>query len=242
MQKMNKIVNKFLLAGYKYMPEMHLRQPGCTYSACGLFTKNNKRSQKFKETGDSWYIYQNELDKAGFQHGMAYGDFKDLTRRIAFENILQDKAFNIVKIPKYDGYQRGLVSMVYTFSDKKTSGSGINENMSDQQLAEELHKPIITQFIKRKVDSTFIDNIWGTDLADKQLSKFNKEFRFLLCVIDIYSIYVSVIPLKDKKGITITNAFQKTLDELKCKPSKTWVDKGSEFYNRSIKSSLEKMS
>ena len=88
------------------------------------FTKNKERSQKFKETGDS-YIYQNELDKACFQHGMAYGDFKDLTRRIAFENILRDKAFNIAKIPKYDGYQHGLVSMVYTFSDKKTSGSGI---------------------------------------------------------------------------------------------------------------------
>ena len=87
--------------------------------------KNKERSQEFKETGDSWYIYQNELDKACFQDGMAYGDFKDLTRRIAFENILRDKAFNIAKIPKYDGYQHGLVSMVYTFSDKKTSGSGI---------------------------------------------------------------------------------------------------------------------
>ena len=132
---------------------------------------------------------------------------------------------------KYDGYQRGLASMFYKFFDKKTSDSGIkNENMSGQQLAEELHKPIIRKFTKRKVHSTFINNIWGADLADMQLiSKFNKGFRFLLRVIDIYSKYAWVIPLNNKKGMTITNAFQKILDESKCKPNKIWVDKGSEF-------------
>ena len=92
------------------MPEMHLRQlasldkSGFTYSACGLFTKNKEKIQKFKEVGDSRYIYQNELDKACFQHDMAYGDFKDLTRRTASDKILHDKAFNIAKNPKYDGY------------------------------------------------------------------------------------------------------------------------------------------
>ena len=86
------------------MPEMHLRQPGFTYSACGSFTKNKERIQKFKETGNSRYIYQNKIDKACFQHDMAYGDFKDLTRRTAFDKILCDKAFNIAKTPKYDGY------------------------------------------------------------------------------------------------------------------------------------------
>ena len=105
---MNEIVNKFLLAGDKLMPEMHLRQPGFTDSACGPFTKNKERIQKFKETGDSGYIYQNELDKACFQHDMAYGNFKDLTRRTATDKILRDKTFNIAKSPKYDGYQRGL--------------------------------------------------------------------------------------------------------------------------------------
>ena len=79
------------------MPEMHLRQPRFTYSACGLFTKNKERTQKFKETGDSRYIYQNELDKVCFQQGMAYADFKDLTRRTASDKILCDKAFNIFK-------------------------------------------------------------------------------------------------------------------------------------------------
>ena len=108
---MNEIVNKFLVAGNKFMPEMHLRQSGLTYSASGLFTK--KRMQKFKETGDSRYIYQNELDKTSFQHGNADGDFKDLTRRTASNKILRDKIFNFVKNPKYDGYQRRLVLMVY---------------------------------------------------------------------------------------------------------------------------------
>ena len=130
---MNEIVNKFLLAGDKSMPELHLRQPGFTYSACGPFTKN-KEKKKFKETGDSRYIYQNELDKACFQHDIAYGDFKDLNRRTAFDKILRDKAFNIAKYPKYDGYQRGLASMVCRFFDKKSSGSGIkNENISNKE-------------------------------------------------------------------------------------------------------------
>ena len=84
-----------------------------------------------------------------------------------------------------------------------------------------------------------MDNIWGADLGDMQLiSKFNKGFRFSSCVIDIYSKYAWVIPLKDKKGITIINAFKNVLKESNCKPNKIWVDKGSEFYNRSIKSFL----
>ena len=116
---MNEVVNRFWLAGDKFMPEMHLRQIGFTYSACGLFTKNKERTQKFKETGDSWHIYQNELDKVSFQHGMDYRDFKDLTRRTAPDKILCDQAFNIAKTPKYDGYQHRLSSMVYKSFDKK---------------------------------------------------------------------------------------------------------------------------
>ena len=100
---MNEIVNKFLLAGDKFMPEMHLKQPGFTYSACGPFTKNKERIQKFKEIGDTNHAYKNELDKACFQHDMAYGDFKDLARRKASDKVLRDKAFNIAKnmtVPK----------------------------------------------------------------------------------------------------------------------------------------------
>ena len=122
--------------------------------------ENEERIQKFKETGDSQHIYQNELDKACFQHDLAYGDFKDLTRRTASDKILRDKAFNIAKNPKYNRYQRGLVSMVYKVFDKKMFGSSIkNGNMSDQWLAEELHKPITKKVKKRKVQTRFIDNI-----------------------------------------------------------------------------------
>ena len=124
---MNEIVNKFLLAGDKFIPEMHLRQPGFTYSACGPFTKNKERIQKFKETGDTSYIYKNELDKACFQHDMAYGDFKDLDRRTFADKVLRDEAFNMAKYPKYDGYKRGLASVVYKYFDKKNSGSDIKK-------------------------------------------------------------------------------------------------------------------
>ena len=116
---MNETVNKFLLTGDKFMSEMHLRQPGFTYSACGPFTKNKERIQKFKETGDRNYIYKNELDKACFQLDIAYGDFEDLARGTASDKFLRHIAFNIAKNTKNDGYQRGLASMVYRFSDKK---------------------------------------------------------------------------------------------------------------------------
>ena len=202
---MNNIINKFLLVGDKFMPEMHLRQPQFTYSACGLFTKHKQRIQKFKETGDTNYIYKNELYNACFAHDVAYSDSKDLTKRTAADKILRNRAFNIAKDPKYDGYQRGLASMVYKFFDKKSEGSGakhVNTKFTpqNQQLAEELHKPIIKTFEKRKVHAAFKDIIWGADLADMQLlSRYNKGVRLLLCVIDIFSNYAWVVPLKIKK-------------------------------------------
>ena len=130
--KMNDIINKFLLAGDKFIPEMHLRQSGFTYSVCRAFTKNKERIQKFKQTGDLRYTYKSELDKACFQHDMAYGDFKDLKKRAAADKFKRDKAFNIAKNPKYDVYERGLASMVSKFFDKKTKGSGVTiANKSD---------------------------------------------------------------------------------------------------------------
>ena len=158
---MNTVINKFLLAGDKFMPEMHLRQPQFTYSACGPFTKHKQRIQKFKETGDTNYIYKNELDNACFAHDAAYSDTKDLTKRTVADKILKNKAFDIAKDPKYDGYQRGLASMVYKFFDKKSKGSGVKLIPQNEQLANELHKPIIRKFEKRKVYSTFKDNIWA---------------------------------------------------------------------------------
>ena len=130
-----------------------------------------------------------------------------------------------------------LLQWLINFLIKKTSGGALkNEDILNKELAEKLHKPITTKFEKRKVHSFFIDNIWGADLANMQLiSKFSKGFRSLLCVIDIYNKYAWVVPLKGKTGITITNAFQKVLDESNRKRNKTWVDKSSEFYNRSMK-------
>ena len=207
---MNEIVNKLLLAVDKFMPEMYLKQPGFTYSACGPFAKNKERIQKFKETGDTSYIYKNELDKACFQHDMAYGDFKDLAKRTAADKVLRDKAFKIASDQKYDGYQRGLASVVYKFFDKKSQGSGVASNKENIHLADELHKPIIRKFKKRKVYYSFRDNIWGVDLADMQsLIKFNKGFRFLLCVIYIFSKYAWIVPLKDKKVWLLLTLFKK---------------------------------
>ena len=122
---------------------------------------------------------------------MASGDFKDLAKRTAAEKVLRDKVFKVASDQKYDGYQRGLasMSMVYKFFDEQSSGSGLT-NKENIQLANELHKPFIRKFNKRKVYSSFEDNIWGIDLADMQLlSNFNKGFRFLLCVIDIFCKY-----------------------------------------------------
>ena len=167
-----------------------------------------------------------------------------MARRAASDKILKDKAFNIAKSPKYDRYQRKLASMVYKFFDKKTAGSGVNTHayksaLNNEKLPEELHKLIIRKFKKRTVYSGF-DNIWGADLADIQLiSKFNKGIRFLLCVIDIFSKYAWVVPLKDKKGITITDAFEKILNKSSRKPNKIWEDNGSEFYKRLFKKWLK---
>ena len=238
---MNNTINKLLLAGDKFMPEMHLRQPKFTYSACGPFTKHKQRIQKFKETGDTNYIYKNELDKACFTHDAAYSNSKDLTKRTAADKILKDRAFDIAKDAKYDGYQRGLASMVYKFFDKKSVGSGAKHVITkitpqNQQLAEELHKSIIRKFEKRKVHVAFKDNIWDADLADMQLlRRYNKGIRFLLCVIDIFSKYAWAVPLKNKKGISIVKTFQSILKQSNRKPNKIWVDKGSELYNAYFK-------
>ena len=133
------------------MLEMHLKQPGFNNSACGTFTHSKKRIQKFEETGDKIYIYKNEFDRACFKHDMAYGHFKDLAKRTASNNVLRDKALNIAKSPKYDGYQHGLASAVYKFFDKKSTGSGVNTHANNKikqndELTEEIHKPIIKKF------------------------------------------------------------------------------------------------
>ena len=217
---MNNVTNKFLLAGDKFMPEMHLRQPQFVYSACGPFTRYKERIKKSKQTADTHYIYRNELDKACFQHDSPYENHKDLINRTKYDKVLRDKAYDIASNREYDGYQRGLASMAYKFFDKKSTaepsslermGSGIT---SSSILADELHKPVIKKFNKRKVYSQFKDNIWGVDLADMQsLSRKNKGIKYLLCAIELHSKYAFVIPLKDKKGISIVNAFNKIIKQ-----------------------------
>ena len=144
---MNEIVNNVLLSGDKFIPENHLRQPGFTHSDSVPITKNKERIQKFKETGDSRYISQKEL----------------ALKNSLLSKIFYDKAFNIIIHPKYEGYQRGLASMISQFFDKKALGSGIkNENISNNELPEELHKPILRKFKKRILQSAFLQNVWDT--------------------------------------------------------------------------------
>ena len=234
---MNNIINKFLLAGDKFVPVMHLRQPQFVCCACVPFTRHKERIKKNKQTGDTRYIYRNEIDKACFQHDSAYADHKDLMNRTKPDKVLRDKGYNIASNPEYDGYQRGLASMVYKFFDKKSMGSGAKKlKNSCLILADGLHKPCIKFFNKRKVYSQFKGNIWGADLADMQsLSKKNKGIKYLLDAIDLFSKYAFVVPLKDKKGISIANAFNKIIKQSNRKPNKIWVDQGSEFYNRVFK-------
>ena len=137
--------------------------------------------------------------------------------------------------------------MIYKFFNSKVAP--LNKTISrkgtkeaNKVLAEELHKPAIRKFNKRIVYSQFKDNIWGVDLADTRLlSKKNKGIKYLLCDIDLFSKYAFVVPLKGKKGISITNAFNKTIKQSNRKPSEIWVDQGGEFYNHVLKDGYQIM-
>ena len=163
----------------------------------------------------------------------------NLTKRTQSDKVLKGKAFEIASNPKCDGYQRELASMAFKFFDKNSKGSGI-KSMPNQQLNKEFHKPITRKFLKRKVYFSFKINIWDVDLAEMQLiRKYNKEIRYLLFTIDLFSKYACVAPLKDKKGVTIENAIQNILNTSKRKSNNVWVDQGSKFYNSSSKKWLE---
>ena len=238
--KMNETVNKFLLAGDKFMSEMHLKQPGFAYSACGPFTRHKERIEKFMHQEIQILFTETnviKLDKACF-HDMAYGKSKDLTKRTQSDKILRDKAFKIASDPKYDGYQRGLASIVYKSFDKKSSGGGVDAE-PNYQLESKLHRQIIRKFKRQKVYSSFRDNIWGVDLADMQsLSKYNKGIIYLLCATNSLNKYAWVVLLKDKRGTSIVNAFQKIISKGR-KPDKMWVDQGCKFYNNLFKRFLK---
>ena len=145
------------------------------------------------QTGNTEFIYRNELDKACFQHDMAYGKSKDLVKRTQSDKVLRDKAFKIASDPKYDGYQRGLASMVYKFFDKKSSGSGVATE-PNYELANERHRQIIRKFERRKVYSSFRDNIWGANLADMQSLSIYKGIKYYcaqsLCLLNIHGLFL----------------------------------------------------
>ena len=144
---MNNVINKFLLTADKFMPETHLKNLKVgTYSACSPFTRHKDRINKCMQTGDTNYIYKNELDKSCFGHDATYSDFKDIKNRTVADKVLKDKAYKIAKDPKYYGSQRGLASMVYKFFDKKIKDSDVKSTPQNEQLADELHKPIIRKF------------------------------------------------------------------------------------------------
>ena len=204
---MNKIVNKFLLARDKFMRELHLRQPEYIYSCCGLFNKHRERIKKFKEI-----------------HDAAYSDSKGLAKRTVSDKVLKDRAYEIAINPKYNGYQRGLA---YKFFEKKTgSGASVNE-----ELAEELHKPVIKIFKRGTVHMRIRDNIWAVDLAEMESLSSKNQFVRYLFVLDVFTKYAWVEPLKDKKAKTVCNGFIEAVNESKSKPNKLWVDQGRKFYN-----------
>ena len=222
------------------MPEMHLWDPKVKkYSACGSFTRHQKRIDLFMKDGRLSHILKNRLYAACFQHDSAYAKYKDRANRRQSDIVLKNESLKITD-PRVNGYQRGLASMVYKFSNERTKGSRINNKgnlLVNSQLAEELHKPIIKNFKRRKVYSSFKDNIRRVHLADMQLvSKYNKGIRYLLCVIDLFSRYAWVTPLKNKKEESIVEGFEKILDDSNRKPNKIWVDHGSEFYNNKFRS------
>ena len=221
--------------GDKFKPELHLKQPRFTYSARERFTKHRERIEKLRGTGNSKHLYRNDLDKACFAHDATYFDIKDLAKTTISDKILKDKVYEIARNRKYDGYQRALASMVNKFFNKKT-GSGGTVN---KQIPEELHKPVIRKFKRRKVYVKFKDSIWEADLAEiGSLSSKNKNVKHL-CVIDVFTQYAWVKPLKDKKLKTVLNAFIEIVKESNCKLNKLWVDQGKQFCNKLMKEWLD---
>ena len=168
------MIKKILLTGDKFPPQLHLKQPGFTYSACGTFTKHRERIQKFRETGNLKHLHRSELDIACFAQDAACSESKHLAKRTISDKILKDRANEIARNHGYDGYHGPLLSMVYKFFDKKT-GSGVSVN---KQLTEELHTPVTKKFKRRKVYARLKDYIWAADLAEMEsLSSKNKCHR-----------------------------------------------------------------
>ena len=201
---MNEIVNNFFLADDKFMPQIHLKQPGFTYSVCIPFTKNKERIEKLMQIENKIQILLTEMRmiKPAFSMIwlMVFAKSKDLAKRTQSDKVLRDKALKIASNPKHDGYQKGLALMVYKFINKKSSESDVDAE-PNYQLANELHRQIIRRFKRSNVYSSFRDNVWGVDLADMQsLSKNNKGIKYLLSAIHLLCKYAWVVPLEIYMG------------------------------------------
>ena len=209
-----------------------------------MFTKHRERIHTFREIGNLKHLCRNELGKACFVHDAAYFDNKDLAKRTISDKILKDKAYKIPRYCPYNGYQRALLTMVYKFFDKET-GSGVlatrKAEVSVNELAEELHKLVIKKFKRRKVSARFKDIIWVADLSEMEsLSSKNRNVKYLLCVVDVFTKHAWVKPLKDEKGKTVLNTFFEMVSESNCKPNKLWFVQGKEFYNKLMHGWLDK--
>ena len=210
---MNKVIIKKLLVGDNFMLELQ-RQPGFIYSACRPLNKNHTRIKELRKADHLKHIYKSTLDKVCFSHDAAYSDSKDLAKITIYDKILKDRAYEIAINPEYDRYQRGFASMVYKFFDKKTGlGASVNE-----KLAQELRKPVIKQFKRKKVYTRFIDNIWAADLSKMvSLSSKNLGVKYLLFTINLFTKNAWIKPLKDKKSKIVLNHFIKIANKCNSK-------------------------
>ena len=205
--EMNKMITKFLFTGDNFISELR-------FSPCGLFTESCEINRKFRETSKLRHLYRNKLDKTCFAHHVANSKSKDLAKRAISNKILKNRTYEIVRKCGCDGYQRVLASMVCIFLYMKAgSVASVNE-----QLAEELLKPVTKNFKRKEFYARFKYNIWAAYLAEiKSLSLKNKNVKYLFCVIDVFIEY-ALVKLKDKKGKTVLDAFMEILNESNHEP------------------------
>ncbi len=223
MEGNDSIINKFV----NNLPfEVHLMDPNVgRYAACGPGTKHYERIKKYIETGDTDYIFKNELDKACLYHDSTYSKFKDVSNRQVADRQLMDQAIGVANDENIDGYQRALAAMVYKFFEKKIQ---MGQGSWNEILAEELHKPVRRNFPRRRVEVKAIDGIWSADLIDMQeWSNKNKGYKYMLNVIDVLSKYAWSVILKDKMADSVKSAFESIIKTSERTPTQLWVDEGT---------------
>lgn len=224
----------------------------------GSFNSTSKMSfcgpgTKLADRVKQGYKGVNELDSCCRDHDVAYNLYKDREKRNIADRILADKALKIAQDARKNGYERAWAALVYkTFCEggltSKFQGGKLTARKKDgpssetlKQLAEELHKPARRKFPRRRVRVQFVDETWGMDLVDLQkLNGQNDGYRYILSVIDIFSKYAWAVPVKNKSGNSVFNAFTKIINDSARQPKNIWVDEGTEFYNSTFTKWLNK--